>query len=205
MTGKSAKCRKGTSGPPCEPGPPGPPGPAGDPGPPGPPGIVRFLRLSLAPLVADENGTAHAPSGWSLEDVRAPGTNLIWLHQFDVSVDPVIWFPVPLPETGSIGRITAHVLGQTIGPLPAGMPSLALVQMPISSGNYTIFEQVDLTSDLNAYGARHVIALTIDNFGGNPLPITTDAAYWVRITGETGADARDRRLKLLAIDITIDP
>ena len=78
-------------------------------------------------------------------------------------------------------------------------------QMPISVGNYTIFEQVDLTSDLNAYGARHAIALATDNFGGSPLPITTDAAYWIRITGETGADARDRRLKLLAIDITIDP
>jgi hypothetical protein len=166
---------------------------------------VRFLRLPLIPQGAGFSGLPVDPSGWSLEDIRAPNAHLIWLHQFDVTLDPIIWFSVPMPESGSIRRITAHVLGQTVFVLPAGMPSLALVQMPLSSGDYTTYEQDDLTSDPAAYGERHVIALTPDNFGGAPLPITTDAAYWIRVRGETGADARDRRLKLFAINLTIDP
>ncbi len=213
MTSREAKCRKGASGPTCTgpagpKGDTGPAGPRGEPGPqgdPGPVGVVRFLRVPLVPQTAESGGDPGPGSGWSLEDVRAPGTFLLWLHQFDVTLDPEIWFPVPLPESGAIRRITAHVLGQKVFPLPAFMPSLALVQMPVAFSNYQIFEQVDLTSDIDAYGDPHVIALTTDNFGGNPLPITTDATYWIRIRGESGADARSRRLKLTAISLTIDP
>lgn len=129
----------------------------------------------------------------------------MWLQQTDVSLDPAIWFSVPLPESGSIQRITAHVIGQTGAPLPDGMPSLMLVAMPTSAGDYSFYEQNDLSSDDAAYGARHAIALTTDNFGGSPLPISTDASYWIRLRGESGNNARDRRFKLLAIDITIDP
>lgn len=205
MSSKSAKCRKGTSGPPCEAGPPGPPGPSGPPGPPGPSGVVRFLRLPLTPLVAGTSGDPPDPSGWSLEDIRGPSVALLWLQQLDVSLEPSLWFSVPLPESGSIQRITAHVIGQTGAPLPESMPSLALFVMPTSAGDFTFYEQDDLTSDPSAYGDRHVIALTTDSFGGAPLPITTDASYWIRLRGETGTNARDRRFKLLAINLTLNP
>lgn len=130
---------------------------------------------------------------------------LLWLQQIDVALDPALWFSVPMPESGSIRRVTAHVVGQTGAPLPDTMPSLALVVMPTSSGDFTSYDQDDLTSDPAAYGDRHVIALTTEHFGGNPLPMTTDASYWIRLRGESGTNARDRRLKLLAINLTIDP
>jgi hypothetical protein len=207
MTSSEAKCRKGASGPTCTgpAGPKGDTGPAGPQGEPGPPGVVRFFRVPLVPQTAELNGDPGPGSGWSLERVAAPNAFLLWLYQFDVTLDPEVWFPVPLPEIGAIRRITAHVEGQKLFPLPASMPSLALVQMPVAFSNYDIFEQVDLTSDADAYGDPHVIALTTDNFGGNPLPITTDSAYWIRITGESGANARSRRFKLVAISVTIDP
>jgi hypothetical protein len=167
--------------------------------------VVHFLRVPLVPQTAESAGDPGPGSGWSLELVGAPNTRLLWLHQFDVALDPDVWFPVPLPEGGAIRRITAHVEGQKPFPLPASMPSLALVQMPVSFSNFEIFEQADLTSDPDAYGDPHVIALTTDNFGGSPLPITTDNTYWIRIRGESGDDARSRRLKLTAISITIDP
>ena len=210
MTSREAKCRKGASGPTCTgpAGPKGDTGPAGPTGPqgePGPPGVVHFLRVPLVPQTAESGGDPGPGSGWSLELVGAPNTRLLWLHQFDVTLDPDVWFPVPLPGGGAIRRITAHVEGQKPFPLPASMPSLALVQMPVSFSNFEIFEQVDLTSDPDAYGDPHVIALTPDNFGGSPLPITTDNTYWIRIRGESGDNARSRRLKLTAISITIDP
>lgn len=213
MTSREAKCRKGASGPTCtgpagpkgDPGPAGPPGAPGPQGEPGPPGVVRFLRVPLVPQTAESNGDPSPGSGWSLEDVRAPNTLLLWLHQFDVTLDPDVWFPVPLPESGAIRRVTAHVAGQKLFPLPASMPSLALVQMPVSFRDYEIFEQADLTTDVDAYGDHHVIALTTDNFGGSPLPITTDATYWIRVRGEGGANARDNRFKVTAITVTIDP
>jgi hypothetical protein len=161
--------------------------------------------VPLTPLVAGQSGDLPEPSGWALQDIRGPTVRLLWLQQVDVSLDPAIWFSVPLPESGSIRRITAHVIGQTGAALPDNMPSLMLAVMPTSSGDYSHYEQDDLTSDPSAYGDRHVIALTTDNFGGSPLPITTDASYWIRLQGESGANARDRRFKLFAINITIDP
>jgi hypothetical protein len=77
--------------------------------------------------------------------------------------------------------------------------------MPTSADDFTSYEQDDLTNDPSAYGDRHVIALTTDHFGGVPLPITTDASYWIRLRGESGTNARNRRFKLLAINLTIDP
>lgn len=210
MTSREAKCRKAASGPTCTgpAGPKGDTGPAGPPGPhgePGPPGVVHFLRVPLIPQSAESGGDPSPGSGWSLQRIGAPNTALFWLHQFDVTLDPEIWFPVPLPESGAIRRITAHVLGQKPFPLPSSMPSLALLQMPVSFSNFEIFEQVDLTTDPDAYGDPHVIALTTDNFGGNPLLISSDNNYWIRLSGEAGDNARSRRLKLTAISITIDP
>jgi hypothetical protein len=163
------------------------------------------LRLPLTPVVAGSSGDLPEPSGWALQEIRGPTVRLLWLQQIDVSLDPALWFAVPMPESGSIRRVTAHVIGQTGAPLPSNMPSLALFVMPTSSGDFTDYEQDDLTTDPSAYGDRHVIALTLDNFGGAPLPITTDATYWIRLRGESGTDARDRRFKLLAINFTIDP
>ena len=163
------------------------------------------MRLPLTPVLAGWAGDPPEPSGWSLQDIRGPTVRLLWLQQLDVSLDPSMWFSVPMPEHGGIRRITAHVIGQTGAPLPDTMPSLALIVMPTSAGDFTSYEQDDLTSDPTAYGDRHVIALTTDHFGGAPLPITTDASYWIRLRGESGTNARDRRFKLLAINLTIDP
>ncbi|HKY34657.1 MAG TPA: hypothetical protein VJN18_01850 [Polyangiaceae bacterium] len=163
------------------------------------------MRLPLSPQVADQNSERADPTGWSLQDIRAPGTTLVWLHQFDVSLNPVIWFPLPLPEEGSIQRVSAHVAGRNLGALPSGLPMLELFEQPVFTSNAARFEQVDLTSTLEAYATSHVIALTTDSFGGQPLPIRTDASYWIRITGEHGDNAEDNRLKLLAVNLTLSP
>lgn len=163
------------------------------------------MRLPLSPQLADQNGERADPTGWSLHDIRAPGTTLVWLYQFDVSLNPVIWFPLPLPEGGSIERVTAHVAGSSIGALPASMPMLELFEQPVFTSNASRFEQVDLTNTLEAYATSHVIALTTDTFGGQPLPIRADASYWIRFSGEGGENARDARLKLLAVNLTLNP
>lgn len=163
------------------------------------------MRLPLSPQIADQNDERADPTGWGLVDIRAPGATLVWLRQFDVSLNPVMWFPLPLPEGGSIERVTAHVAGSNQGALPSGMPMLELFEQPVFTSNATRFEQVDLTSTLEAYATSHVIALTTDTFGGQPLPIRTDAGYWIRFSGEYGENARNSRLKLLAINLTLNP
>jgi len=191
VTSNSAKCRKAASGPPCLPH--------------HPPGQPRVMRVPLSPQIAALNDDHADPTGWVLQDIRAPGTRIVWLVQFDVSLNPIVWFPLPLPEAGSIEGVTAQVIGQAMGTLPVGMPLLELIEMPVLVGNYTAYQQVDPSNDLDAYGALHTIALTAANFGGHPLPIRPDAAYWIRLTGETGANSQSSRFKLFAADVILNP
>jgi len=162
------------------------------------------MRLPLSPQVAALNDEHADPTGWVLQDIRAPGARIVWFVQFDVSLNPIVWFPLPLPEATSIEAVTAHVIGDSTGSLPTGMPLLELIEMSLQAGNYTAYQQFDPSSDLGAYGALHAITLTTANFGGHPLPIRPDAAYWVRLTGETGGANANSRLKLFAVDVTLN-
>jgi hypothetical protein len=163
------------------------------------------IRVPLSPQIAALNEDQADPTGWVLQDIRAPGVHIVWLVQVDVSLNPIVWFPLPLPDATSIEAVTAHVIASSTGSLPASMPLLELIEMPVLVGNYTAYQQLDRSSDLAAYGALHAITLTAANFGGHPLPIRPDAAYWIRVTGETGTNAVNSRFKLFMADVTLNP
>jgi hypothetical protein len=163
-----------------------------------------MMRVPLSPQIAALNDDHPDATGWVFQDIRAPGARIVWLVQLDVSLNPIVWFPLPLPEAASIEAVTAHVIGYPMGSLPASMPLLELIEMPLLVGNYTAYQQVDPSSDVAAYGALHAITLATANFGGHPLPIRPDAAYWIRLTGESGANAENSRLKLYAADVTLN-
>jgi len=190
MTSADAKLRKSPSG------------PVG-----GECGAPFILRVPLIPLTTMFNGVASPGPGWLLDDIRAPGPVFIfWLLQHDVQLDPIVWFALSPPERGSIERVTVHVAGQNTGLPDGGMPMLSLVKTPLTgSANYESFDTKDPSPDANAYGLPHLIELTSVDFGGSALPLSDDFAYWIRVVGETGANARSRRLKITGITLSITP
>jgi len=191
MTSADAKCRKSPSGPLG--------GECGTPS--------SLLRVPLIPLTTTLNAVASPGSGWQLADVRVPGPVFIfWLLQHDVQLDPIVWFALAPPEHGNIEKVTVHVLGQNSGLPDGGMPRLSLIKMPLNqSANYDTFDTADPSPDANAYGLPHLIELGAADFGGAPLQLSNDFAYWIRVVGETGASARNNRLKITGITLSISP
>lgn len=191
MTSADAKCRKSPSGP-----------LGGDCGTPS-----SLLRVPLIPLTTRLNDSASPGPGWQLIDIRVPGPVFIfWLQQQDVQLDPIVWFALAPPEHGSIEKVTVHVIGQNNGLPDGGMPRLSLIKMPLNqSANYDSFDTVDPSPDANAYGLPHLIELAAADFGGGPLQLSNDFAYWIRVVGETGVSARSNRLKITGITLSISP
>jgi len=163
--------------------------------------------VPLIPLTPLFNGDASPGSGWQLDDVRVQGPVFIfWLLQHDVMLDPVVWFAVAPPERGSIERVSVHVIAQPTGLPDGGMPRVSLVRMPLAANaNYESFEISDSSADPNAYSLPHVIEVGAAQFGGAALPLSNDFAYWIRVVGETGVNARNNRLKITGISLSISP
>jgi len=190
MSSADAKCRKSPSGPlgcDC--------------------GGSFLLRVPLIPLTPLLNGDASPGSGWQLDDIRVPGPVFIfWLLQHDVHLDPVVWFAVAPPERGRIERVTVHAIAQSTGRPEGGMPRLSLVKMPLTATpNYESFDTVDSSPDADAYALPHLIELMPADLGGAGLELSNDFTYWIRVVGETGANAASNRLKITGITLAISP
>jgi hypothetical protein len=134
------------------------------------------LEVSLA-----QAGAIPADWSWS-------GSNGFWTH--DATTANILSFSVRLPPLGKLSEVRAVVSGAAgHAALPAVMPQLQIRRAICTIGSAAIADnslgtQLDTSASFAAYELNHEIAIT----GLNHTIVTTDS-YYIRFTGETGANS----------------
>lgn len=156
------------------------------------------LDVPLAPTVnqagPSTSGTPHFD--WS-SIVFARG-----LNQTDTSGAGYLVFPLPPlpPGAATIVSVTVYVRVFTgRAGLPATKPTIYFSHEPLTTGVAVEVSQADAPANLAAYETAHSWTLTINH------AIAADEQYWLIFRGETGANAQDTGLTLLALRLAVSP
>jgi hypothetical protein len=125
------------------------------------------------------------------------------LVQSSVASVGYLVFPFPLLPPGAVTIVEAkaHLLVLTgRGGFTFTKPTLAFDYVPLSTGVPVLGTPVaDASANLTAYETVHSITLPIAR------TISASERYWLRFTGENGADAAADKLTLFALEITVSP
>lgn len=164
--------------------------------------VINFFRLTLTP-VGIEPGVST--DSWSPRIGAAfVGPTLGWL-QADTSAAFTIAFPLNLPVGDDILEVTAFVDGSQAGvdhaDLPATLPVLSLVRVSATGVATVVARRVDQSANVAAYNLQHSIVLANGALDAGTLPHTVlvDEAYYLVLTGETGANAQDGKFGLISL------
>lgn len=121
------------------------------------------------------------------------------LLQIDVTTGVrVILFPLRLRSGDIIERVSMFVeggFGVDHVALPASLPQIQLVEIDLDGLVTTIGTQVDTSANVAAYNLNHEVALT-----GLSETVASPSLYYIRITGESGANSEVDKLAIRAVN-----
>jgi hypothetical protein len=107
-------------------------------------------------------------------------------------------FPPLPPEATTIVSVTAYVSAFGHSGLPATKPIVYFSSVVLADGTLAEVSQADTSANQPAYDTFHSIELVVNH------AIDPGEKYWIRFTGETGANSIDKKLTLLAIRVTVE-
>jgi hypothetical protein len=114
---------------------------------------------------------------------------------------------LPLPKgavtiTGVVVAVDGNGAGASHSALPATMPTVELIRQPLGGGAPVSVSgpQVDTSGTFGAYDTAHVISI-----GAIGHTIVADNAYYLKITGEAGANSVAGALAVYGGYVTVAP
>lgn len=170
----------------------------------------RRLALALAPdpsIVSIFSGmpdnTPMAAASWVLAKTEAPNT-IGWVQNTKVDVLD-LFFPLHIPSgwraTEVIITLNGAGGGTThTGDIPDTMPEAVVFRID-NSGTFTAVSSAagDPSADLTAYEVVHQFSVP------GPIVGNSDKQFFLRIKGEADTHAEAFALKILAVDVVLEP
>lgn len=162
---------------------------------------LRNALPGVAPsIIVQVNLAAFNADNW------VPGSTISfgqWVNS-DTTGAGFLVFHFPTNLKGKITAVKAHVMGTSAAgaghaALPATKPVLTLVRHKFADGLTTVASQADPSATVGAYNAAHTIELT-----GLNATLEEGREYFIQLTGETGANAEDTKLRLSSLQVTIE-
>jgi hypothetical protein len=126
--------------------------------------------------------------------------HLYWSNT-NVSSSIGLHYPLDVPVGLKIVSITARLdggafTGNTHAALPATMPALKLLRQ-VDGVDSTVATQSDTSVNTGAYDVAHSVTLTLNH------TILTGNHYFLKVTGEGGANAENSHLVLLGLSMLL--
>ncbi len=169
---------------------------------------ANTYRLTLTPsaIGADSGGTNPAwRPGLSATPFAGPVEG--WF-QHDVLSGFTIAFPLPLNAGDDISTVVVAVDGSFAGvghaakPTGADLPTVALVAVSGTGVATVIASRADQSANVTVYNSDHSITLSTGASGMTgtmPHTVSSSSAYYVVVTGETGANAEADKFGIRSI------
>jgi hypothetical protein len=162
-------------------------------------GVVFEIPMSTAVEIAGATVWNFGNNG----NVSGSSGGYSWA-QTSVAGAAAIMFSVPVPPKATIKAFAVRLRGN-VGSgtlhagLPATMPVLSLVRSPADG---SAFVTVDTVTDTSATAAIYDAAHTLSKTIASPHAVVASQAYYIRFTGETGANSAANHLGIFGVTVT---